>query len=401
MSWKPPSAPVQRLSPASSAAMLGSGSRQEDCEKEPHASHWKILRPTALAPWAALLSCVLFCCNGELLQALQVHSSREEGHASPLLNLTICHLGGLMFLPWFACGPRKAGASYCTPAGGGAARSSLASCPRAAALLFALLLMSYNYAWLLSAKYLAAGLTNAVFQVSVAFVYVASVILFAEPANASRLLGVALALLGSLLASGLTENSEHQSPAHTGSDSSHAAAAVAAAAQQRLVGVALALAAAAGYTVYQVLFRFIFGHLKQDASFLAYFGTWISIWHLLVVLPLVLLAHFTGGEQLEFPHAPIAVLGTTVSAVLASTVNALYLCIVMWGSPMLLPATSALSVPFTVLLDFLLHGRPPHKTELLGQTLVLVSVVLILQLHTLTPRHFRKAAKEMDASMNI
>ncbi|CAE7726321.1 Scn10a, partial [Symbiodinium pilosum] len=148
-----------------------------------------------------------------------------------------------------------------------------------------------------------------------------------------------------------------------------------------VVGVALALTAAVGYTAYQVMFRWIFGHLKQNVSFLAYFFSWISAWHLLIVLPMVLAAHSAGIEQLQLPHGLLALIGTGVSALIASTVNVLYLCIVMWGSPMLLPSTSALSVPLTVVLDIVLHNQRPENLELMGQGMVLLSVVLIMQLY--------------------
>ena len=152
-----------------------------------------------------------------------------------------------------------------------------------------------------------------------------------------------------------------------------------------MIGSFLALVAAGGYTAYQVLFRWSFGHLKSDAAFLAHFGAWVSIWHLLVILPLVWAADVLGFERLQWPSGTLVLLGTFCSALVAFAVNALYLCIVMWGSPMLLPSTSALSVPFTVFLDMLLHGAQPHLHELFGQLLVLLSVVLIMQLQLSIP----------------
>ena len=47
-------------------------------------------------------------------------------------------------------------------------------------LVLALLLMSYNYAWLQSARLLTVGLTNDIFQTSVAFVYLAGVAVFKD-----------------------------------------------------------------------------------------------------------------------------------------------------------------------------------------------------------------------------
>eukprot|EP00933_Yihiella_yeosuensis_P018489 TRINITY_DN15159_c1_g2_i1.p1 TRINITY_DN15159_c1_g2~~TRINITY_DN15159_c1_g2_i1.p1 ORF type:complete len:373 (+),score=31.18 TRINITY_DN15159_c1_g2_i1:105-1223(+) len=334
--------------------------------------NWRIVRPSALAPWAAALSCVLFCFNGELLQSLQINSSPGEGHASVLLNLTLCHLGGLLFFPYFGWGTNTATrhgeasprvASPITPGGTGL-RCQLASSPRLTALLFSFLLMGYNYAWLSSAKFLAVGLTNSIFQVSVALVYAASVPLFSEPVTWSRFLGVFMAIAGSAIASGALNSTADLSSKGSG------------------FGICLALLAACGYTVYQVLFRYVFGHLKQDVSFLAYFASWVGVWHVTVILPLVVMADVFGVEKLEFPTGSRAIIATFASAGIASAVNALYLCIVLWGTPMMLPSVSALSVPLTVLLDFILHQRRPARSEFIGQCMLLMSVVLIMQLHT-------------------
>ncbi|CAE7582215.1 Scn10a [Symbiodinium sp. KB8] len=298
---------------------------------------------------AAISSCALYCLNGELLQALQ--RAAPGHHASPLLNLALCHLGGLLFVPHFGCASTsEEPAGQCSAAFAGV-RAALSQRPRLAALPFALLLMGYNYAWLLSASFIDLRLTNAVFQVSTALVYIASVQLFGEAVCLERLLGVLLSLGGSFIASGLKwDDASSTGPRH----------------QHQVVGFALALTAAVGYTAYQVLFRWIFGHLKQNVSFLAHFFSWISLWHLLIILPLVLAAHAAGIEQLQVPHGLFALAGTAVSALIASTVNVLYLCIVMWGSPMLLPSTSALSVPLTVVLDIVIHNERPEHREMVG-----------------------------------
>ncbi|CAK9050815.1 unnamed protein product [Durusdinium trenchii] len=224
--------------------------------------------------------------------------------------------------------------------------------------------MGYNYAWLLSATYVDLRLTNAVFQVSVALVYLCSVQLFDEVISFDRSLGVLLSLLGSFMASGAVFSGTSRTSARS-----------------TLIGTFLALLAAVGYTAYQTLFRWSFGHLKSHVSFLAGFGAWVSLWHLLLGFPLVFLAHLCGIEHLQWPSSWSLWLGTGFSALVAAVVNALYLCIVMWGSPMLLPSTSALSVPLTVFLDMALHEAQPERAELLGQLLVLISVVLIMRLH--------------------
>lgn len=333
---------------------------------------WWPPRLSTLAPILAVLSCVLFCCNGELLQALQRHTGGGGG-ASPLFNLTLCHLGGLLFAPHFLQRDEAAKGEISPAITGGPANS-----PRFVALFFSFLIMGYNYAWLLSAKLVPMCLTNAVFQTSVAFVYLASTSLFSEPLTFPRLIGVALSLLGSALASGVGDafvaRPLHPVPVSAPHASSTSAATA--------TGVLLALLAALGLTVYQVLFKHMYGHLKGDWRFLAYFGAWVSVWHVLAILPLVVLASQLGVEPLEIPTGRAAVAATMASAAIASTVNALNLCIVMWGSPMLLPCSSALSVPLTVALDAAFHGARPSPVEFLGHLMVVVSVVLIMELYT-------------------
>eukprot|EP00747_Dinoflagellata_sp_TGD_P073513 gnl/TRDRNA2_/TRDRNA2_157937_c0_seq1.p1 gnl/TRDRNA2_/TRDRNA2_157937_c0~~gnl/TRDRNA2_/TRDRNA2_157937_c0_seq1.p1 ORF type:complete len:377 (+),score=56.70 gnl/TRDRNA2_/TRDRNA2_157937_c0_seq1:82-1212(+) len=311
---------------------------------------------SSMAPGMAAVSCLLFCLNSELLQALQRNAGQDGvGGISPLLNLTMCHLGGLPFALWFLRSPP----------------TSFASIPvnrvHQQALLFAFLLMGYNYAWLRSAQFLPISLTNAILQLSVAIVYVASTLLFGEPRTPVRVVGVVLAIVGSLFAS-------------SGSLEIHAAGGL----RSMLLlgaGLALAFAAAVGYAGYQVLFKYLYGHLKQDARFLMYFGASVSVCHVFVILPLVVLADWVGFEVLVIPKGGVAVAGAVTSAIIASTVNAMYLFIVMWGSPMLLPCTSALSVPLTVALDAGLHGVQPKQKEIVGHMLVGISVALIMGLH--------------------
>jgi drug/metabolite transporter (DMT)-like permease len=275
-----------------------------------------------------------------------------------LLNLTICHLGGLMFVPQFLRRPPPSLTQLQV------ARVHIV------ALLFTFILMGYNYAWLLSARFQDAALTNAIFQTSIALVYMVSVWLFSEPLTLPRVVGVAFSIIGSVLASGAASE--------TGGD---------------IAGVALAVCAGVGVAVYQVMFRYLYGNAKNDPSFLAFFGAWVSVFHLIVMLPLTVLADLFDVEDLEIPQSRATAFGTIISAAIASAVNAMYLCIVMWGSPMLLPCTSALSVPCMVGLDALLHGVFPGRTAMLGHLMVVASVALIMQkpgLPVMPPTDFHK-----------
>jgi len=309
----------------------------------------RIQKYAALAPILAVFSCVLFSCNGELLQFLQLHAS-NEGHVSPMLNLVLCHLGGLLLVPHFL---------FWKPLG---YSEGIGMNVQLGSLLMAILLMSYNYCFLLSARLLSVGLTNAIFQTSVAFVFIASIAVFREDVDRIQIFGVALALGGSFLASGAESSSgEVSKDVHT--------------------GIFLALCAALLCMVYQVSFKYLFGHFKSDARFLAHFGAWVSVWHLIVIFPLVCLASAAGFETMQFPHGNLMIFGTMASAIIASTVNAMYICMVMWGSSMLLPCASALSVPFVVGLDIVFHHVVPARAEVCGHLMVVMSVVLIMRLH--------------------
>lgn len=253
--------------------------------------------------------------------------------------------------------------------------------------LLAFLLMGYNYVWLLSSRYIAVGLTNSIFQSSVAFVYLASVALFPDtPLALPQITGVVLSLVGSALASGLGFNVYHVGVGEGSLALNH---------HELVVGAFLALVAALGCMLYQVAFKLLFANRKNNARFLAHVGAWVSMWHLVVMLPVAGLAHVTGFEAMTFPHGFIAIFGVAASAVIASTVNGLYLAIVMWGSSMLLPCSAAFSVPFTVALDSFFHHVRPSGFEALGQIMVVVSVVLILDVH----KKFRPKDKSREPEL--
>eukprot|EP00932_Pfiesteria_piscicida_P006970 SRR837773.16952.p1 GENE.SRR837773.16952~~SRR837773.16952.p1 ORF type:complete len:211 (+),score=79.77 SRR837773.16952:461-1093(+) len=177
-------------------------------------------------------------------------------------------------------------------------------------------------------------------------------------------MGIGLLIIGSMLASGATTEKYHNTASAAG----------------LTAGVSLALLAALGVALYQVVFRHIFGRWKHEPRFLAFFGAWVSLWHLVVIFPLLYVASVVGLESMDFPHGYHTVMGTGISAAIASSVNTMYLCIALWGSVMLLPCVSALSVPMTVFLDVVLHDVRPSRIEFLGDMLIVVGVVLVMDL---------------------
>lgn len=286
------------------------------------------------------LSCFIYCLNGQLLDALQ-------SEVSAFVNLTLCHVGGLLFVPYlvYTRNAYPIGVKSCTLAW--------------TSLFFSALLMGYNYVWLKSALIVPVGLTNAVFQTSVAMVFIASIQVFGETLTEQGCLGVMLAVSGFVVA--------------TLPDFIDASTDIA----KLVAGICLATAAAVGVTFYQVLFRLWFGRLKSDLRFLMMFGAYVGAWHLLLMPVVIVLADWSDFERCQFPPAGLALLGTAASGVMAFIVNAMTLCIILWGFPMLFPCSSALTVPLMVVLDFMVHGLTPNRIVVFGYSLVFLSVLMI------------------------
>lgn len=324
-----------------------------------------------LAVFLAVLSAVLYSLNGELIQFLQISVNPQDStHASPLMSLLFCHSGGLLFAPHFIMNPP----TFKLPPW----HIPAASC------ILALLLMGYNYAWVRSAMLVPVGLTNSIFQTTVATTYIASLLIGEESVSLVKVIGVLLAVCGGFLASGVGDF--HESTV----------------VRMKSLGISLAFLAAVGQTAYQVVFRRLYPVLKMDASFIAYFGMWVSFMHVIVVLPLIFTAHVVGMEAITLPNHGRVIFGTVVTAVVAFMVNAMVLCVVAWGSPMLLPGSYALSIPVTLLCDLAIHHVHPMFNQLVGQTLIITAFFALTDAGSLLPggkylsgKHDSKVMKAM------
>lgn len=319
----------------------------------------------------ALVSVFVFSGNGELLQALQLSGGQVE--ISPIANLILCHSGGLLFVPYLI-------KNSPTLADSNVSRTYVFG----ASLLFALVLMGYNYAWIKSATFLPVALTNSICQTSVMFVYVASVAMFGEPLTWRRSVGVLCCLSGLMLASGFSPTLGI-SKVGVGMEA----------------GAWLAALSALGVTLYQVLFRRMFCTCKSDVHFLIYFFACVSIVHIVIILPLALLASAMGLEEFKFPSTPGGITAAFISGAMASAVNMLYLCVMSWGRPMLMPCTNVLTIPTLVVLDILFHGIVPPAVEVIGHVLIVASIVLILDVRlnacSIVTYWVRKARADLDA----
>lgn len=305
------------------------------------------------APILAFLMAALFGFNAELMETM---ARGEVDHAaSPLVNLLLVHSTGILFAPVLLRGPPPE------------LSKTTATWMPMAAMGFSLLMMAFNWLYVKSSQGIDLNILNVIFQSSVAFVYVASVLFFGEPVTCPRLFGVILAMGGCVLAT------PEGAPSHA-----QAVGGLKDMPQAEVVGYILALGAALGFTIYQVLMRFAYSDAKSSPNFIIYFMGWIGLMHAVAITPLVVVADRLGFEHMQLPTTSIGVSMLATSAALGLCVNLLQLTMVLFCGPMTLSAAMALTMPVSVFLDYAVRGISPPSTDLIGTLLVIIAFVLLL-----------------------
>ncbi|CEL99691.1 unnamed protein product [Vitrella brassicaformis CCMP3155] len=345
----------------------------------------------------AFLAVLLFCLNGELLQWLQ---SRGAQRVSPMLNIWLCHVGGVLFVPfylslfrgsnsdeqqnddgremdeemtgvWFHTRQDDGRCTRRAGRGGVGMRSVLISqelTGRRLVVLSVVLsfaLIAYNYCWSLSAYFVPVNVTNAAFQTSVAFVYCASVVFLRSALTTPKVLAVIGALAGAYLASS-PNGSVLWVEGHEGQG-----------AKGVTLGVFIGLTSAFLNAVYQVGFKKTFRN--PDMHFMGLYGILVALAHIVFILPVVALFHFAGWERIEFPTEPSMVVGVVVSAAVAFGVNCLSVVVIALHSPLLLTCAFALAIPISLLLDLSLHSSLTHisPTAIIGDLMIVVAFLIL------------------------
>uniref|UniRef100_A0A0G4HTF1 EamA domain-containing protein n=1 Tax=Chromera velia CCMP2878 TaxID=1169474 RepID=A0A0G4HTF1_9ALVE len=371
---------------------------------------------------ASLIVVILaaFSLNGELLQFLQ--SNGGDNSISPGLNLLLCHVGGFCFFPYLWLKRGEAG-ELKVELEGGWKKNVLRCC------LMSGLLMACAYCWVISATKIAASLTNGISQTSIAMVAVLAPLVLGERTSTLKLAGVALAVVGTVLASvpappllseeavsagesslpstdswgagdsgseqaapvllsmrgsggldgdllrGLNSSSASSATDLVSSNSTEGGDAEGDGRVRRVEGVLFGLMSAFLNAVYQVMYKKFWP--KASVDFMILYSFLVAAVHVALVLPVLVSAHAFYWERFQFPSSPLLQGAVVISALLAFTVNSLYIVLLSSRGPLAASAAYALSIPATVLLDVVLHGVSVPPAAVTGHTLIVVAFGII------------------------
>jgi len=311
----------------------------------------------------AVLSVVLFVLNGEMLQFMQ----SGGGHTvSPLVNIWACHLAGLALLPWAGPGWKKL-SSLMQP-------DWLVT----SVVVLSVLLMCYNYFWVLSSREMPVAMVNAVFQSSVGTTYLFSVVFLNNSRfSQTKTAAVILAIIGAYLACASKDDPEHPGSRHS--------------------GLLLAGLAVIGNTAYQIAFKRWFGQVAgTDASVAIVYLVGVSAVHLVFITPLLGLAHLTGFETAVLPQVGRNLAGVLLTAVIAFFVNGLWILVLMLGSPVVLSCAFGLAIPLSLGFDMCFHHVQINFEQVLGHLMVIGAFALLTAFPDTAVKHGKDAA-DLDA----
>merc|ERR1719389_794704 len=139
-------------------------------------------------------------------------------------------------------------------------------------------------------------------------------------------------------------------------------------------GVALALLAAVGQSVYQISWKGFFMSRPANWLFFVTCGCAVAMQHLLLLPGIAIIGYMS---PLHLPNAqqlPLVLLAAT----LAFTVNALTVLVIAEAGPVVLAVGSTASIPIGFLLDFLLHSQLLHPRQTCACVLIVTAMAVLL-----------------------
>lgn len=145
-----------------------------------------------------------------------------------------------------------------------------------------------------------------------------------------------------------------------------------------LSGLVIALGGEFLKAFYNVWFKVAFG--DPGAKFLFFMLSVVAVLHFIVVLPVIMLAHFANWERLEFNvREGFFLLQVGFAAFCASMVNLGSLLVIAWSSPTVWSIMSTLIIPFSVLLDAIFCEIRPTLNSSVGLGLILAALLVFHQ----------------------
>eukprot|EP00397_Hematodinium_sp_SG-2012_P038376 GEMP01041738.1.p1 GENE.GEMP01041738.1~~GEMP01041738.1.p1 ORF type:complete len:426 (+),score=59.49 GEMP01041738.1:121-1398(+) len=274
-----------------------------------------------------------------------------EPAVSNLLLLFICHISGLLYAPiWYVT---KWGKSIVAESVTRYGVNHILLCGS----FMTIAQMGINYCWTLASTRMPIQTLSSIFQSSAFLIYLLSIPVLGEKATLNKSLGVLLSAVGVIIAS-------------TYSPSNGPAVAYSS------YGIMFALTGEVFKVVYQVWFKYVYD--DPGLKFVFFMSSVIGFLHIVLILPLILLADSMGWERLHFnvTDSLSSILQVNFAAVCASMVNVGSLLVIAWSSPTLWSTTQCLIIPFSVALDYVFVGITPTPISVIGLLVICVALAI-------------------------
>jgi len=295
----------------------------------------------------------------------------EGATTSKLFQLWLGHIGGVAVLPYFlAIGRDQSGrvvSGYCGRPGKSWARLSAMS------VVASCFQMVIYYLWYLAAVRIPAQVLAAIFQTTIALVYVLSIAVLGEKPTWAKSAGVCLAVAGVITASSYSE------PGPEGPERRLLGA-------KESFGVIFALLAEVSKASYQVWFKVEFG--SPSVPFLLFFAIAIAAAHVVVILPLLAAGHYLGFEDARIyisVGTPAQGRLVALAVMISSFVNVGSLATIALRSPLFWSSYQMLIIPASVLFDYAFRGILPARGGVVGYLLIFAAFLLLSELVALAP----------------
>lgn len=296
----------------------------------------------------------------------------QAAFTSKLFHLWLCHTGSLLLTPLLfvngTSGLRSTFAEY-RP---GSARPGLSLAKNCSLLAF--FSMAVYYMWFVAASLVPGQILAAIFQSSIAVMYLLSVVFLGEKFSWWKATGVALAVLGVSFSSCFPAG-------HPDDVAQEAAAESAGSTAQLAVGICFAVLAAISQAVYKVWFKYTFG--QASANFTLLLTILGGVAHIFPVLPILAAGHALGIQDsmiyLSIDSASQAGL-IGLAVFISACVNVGSRSVIAMRSPIYWAAVQMLAIPQSVAFDFFLSGVRPSLGGIAGYVFIAGGFLLLSEI---------------------
>merc|ERR1719291_2902 len=232
-------------------------------------------------------------------------------------------------------------------------------CFAANVMIAAVFQMLIYYLWFEASLLIPTSLVAAIFQSSIAFVYVLSLCFLGERFRWGKTGGVVLAVLGIAVATGALSGGAPEGGAST-------------------KGVFLALFSELSKATYQVWFKWTFG--ETTPRFTMLFGGSVGLAHIFPVLPILAVLNTLGVQDARMgvsSWTPQQFLLILLGATIAGSVNVGSLTVIALRSPLFWASVQMLAIPMSVFFDLVIRGIVPDTPNILGYILIMAAFPLL------------------------